>query len=229
MFANTLTKTMNELKTKILIVDDVPANVELLQAIFEQDGYEIFTAPGGASALRLVQTITPDIILMDVHMPDHDGYEVCEQIKTNEALADIPVIFLSAMDKVINKVRAFQAGGVDYITKPFEVAEVLARVKTQLAIYNQRREIEALREKDQRYAKALSNFIQETMKHASHDLRNPLSGINIAVHLLEAHGTLDDEKGKQYIQNIRHDVKRITKLIEELITVSDLDEDNFTD
>lgn len=204
----------------ILIVDDMPDNLILLRDILRESGYDLHTCNSGQHALDTLEEITPDLLLLDVNMPDMDGYAVCKHLKDSPKWAAIPIIFLSAMDSTLDKVKAFRTGGVDYITKPFEVIEVLARVETQLAIYHQHREIERLQQKDHLIAEKLSAFVTDTIKNTSHDLKNPLSGINIAVHLMERHGRLDDEMGQTYLNNIRRDVQRMSTLIEELITVA---------
>jgi diguanylate cyclase (GGDEF)-like protein/PAS domain S-box-containing protein len=121
-------------QAKILIVDDMPDNLRVLSAALGDQGYQIRCAKSGAMALIGVKTAPPDLILLDIKMPDMDGYEVCQALKADEQSQDIPVIFLSALDDVFDKVKAFEAGGVDYITKPFQVEEVLVRVQRQLAL-----------------------------------------------------------------------------------------------
>jgi diguanylate cyclase (GGDEF)-like protein len=120
--------------TDILIVDDTPGNLHLLSRILLKRGYRVREANDGKTALEAAQTLLPDLILLDIMMPDMDGYSVCAQLKSERKTAEIPVIFLSALDDVFDKVKAFQAGGVDYITKPFQFQEVLARVRNQLTI-----------------------------------------------------------------------------------------------
>jgi PleD family two-component response regulator len=128
----------------ILIVDDTPANLNVLSAILGKRGYRVRPAINGALALKAAQKAAPDLILLDVQMPGMDGYEVCRQLKGDAQTRAIPVIFISALDDVLDKVEAFQAGGVDYITKPFQIEEVLARVENQLALHQQREEIAML-------------------------------------------------------------------------------------
>jgi len=128
---------------QILVVDDNPANLKLLTGILTHHGYQVRPASSGRLALRSVEAEAPDLILLDVKMPDVDGYEVCRRLKTHEQSRGIPVIFISALDEVTDKVKGFEAGGVDYITKPFQAAEVLARVETHLALRRLQRELEA--------------------------------------------------------------------------------------
>ncbi|MGD9098922.1 MAG: response regulator [Anaerolineae bacterium] len=121
-------------KGNILIVDDCPANLRLLSRMLTERGYKVRAAPSGARALDAARSTPPDLILLDVMMPEMDGYEVCERLKADVQTHDIPIIFISALDRTEDKVKAFIAGGVDYITKPFQVEEVAARVETHLAL-----------------------------------------------------------------------------------------------
>jgi len=120
----------------ILVVDDTLANLRLLTAMLGEQGYRVRPARSGELALMNAQAAPPDLILLDIKMPDMDGYEVCKQLKANPRTRDIPVIFISAIGQTEEKVKAFTFGGVDYITKPFQVEEVLARVRTHLAMYS---------------------------------------------------------------------------------------------
>ncbi|MBK1988251.1 EAL domain-containing protein [Sphaerospermopsis aphanizomenoides BCCUSP55] len=125
----------------ILVVDDVLENVRLLSSILERNGYETRKAISGTMALTTVEAALPTLILLDIRMPDMNGYQVCQQLKSNPKTAHIPIIFLSAADDISDKIQAFQVGGADYITKPFHIEEVLARVKHQLTIIQARQTI----------------------------------------------------------------------------------------
>jgi DNA-binding response OmpR family regulator len=116
----------------ILIVDDTLASLELLNCIFEERGYRVRAATNGRHALRSVEAKMPDLILLDVKMPEMDGYEVCRRLKANEHTSNVPVIFLSVKRETAEKVYGFEVGAVDFITKPYEEEEVLARVQTHL-------------------------------------------------------------------------------------------------
>lgn len=118
----------------ILVVDDTPANLMLLFEILSKHGYRIHVASNGKRALESAWTDPPDLILLDIMMPDMNGFEVAQALKSNEQTRDIPIIFISALGDVENKVKAFHAGGVDYVNKPFQPEEVLARVDTHLKL-----------------------------------------------------------------------------------------------
>jgi len=145
------------LKGNILIVDDVPTNLHLLAKILSKQGYKTRTAPDGQLALRSIELTPPDLILLDIMMPGMDGYTVCKELKASATTKDIPVIFISALNETLDKVKAFEVGGVDYITKPFHDKEVLARVSNQLM---QRQ----LFQQTQSYAQQLEQTLTELKK-----------------------------------------------------------------
>src|SRR5690242_15816668 len=126
---------------KILLVDDVPANLTVLTSALEPEGYEILAAPSGSIALQVAAKAKPDLILLDIMMPGMDGLETCRRLKQNEATRDIPVIFITARNETESVVEGFHAGGVDYVTKPFQAGEVLNRVATHLRINRLTREL----------------------------------------------------------------------------------------
>src|SRR5579862_699541 len=119
-------------KERILLVDDNPVNLKVLADALEPEGYSILVARGGEAALKVAVTGAPDLILLDVMMPVIDGIETCRRLKENEATREIPVIFISARNEMESVVSGFRAGGIDYITKPFQAEEVLARVENHL-------------------------------------------------------------------------------------------------
>lgn len=126
----------------ILIVDDLPDNLRVLSEILQDNHYKVRKAINGKTAIRSAQSIPPDVILLDIKMPEMDGYETCQNLKADVRTQDIPIIFISALDDVIDKVKAFQVGGVDYVTKPFQAEEVLARIRTQLTIQRQKQQLQ---------------------------------------------------------------------------------------
>ena len=128
-----------ETKGNILLVDDIPDNLQLLRDLLVTIGYTVRSVTSGRMALKTVKARQPDVILLDIKMPEMDGYEVCQALKADENSRHIPVIFISALDDVFDKVTAFESGGIDYITKPFHIEEVLARLESQLTIQRQQR------------------------------------------------------------------------------------------
>lgn len=128
---------------KILVVDDQPSNLRYLSNILAQRGYKVQRAISGKLALNAVFSSPPDLILLDIIMPEMTGFEVCKRLKANEQTRDIPVIFLSVLDDATDKVKAFKVGGVDYITKPFQIEEVLARIENQLELQSLQKQLES--------------------------------------------------------------------------------------
>ena len=130
--------------SRILIVDDTVKNIQVLGTILKQEGYQLNVAQNGKQALDVVSKVHPDLILLDVMMPEMDGFEACEHLKNDPETADIPVIFLTAKIETDDIVKGFELGAVDYVTKPFNPTELLVRVDTQLSLYNLRRKLEDL-------------------------------------------------------------------------------------
>ena len=130
------------IKGRLLVVDDDPGARQTLSALLSQEGYVTRCAPDGKTALMFAEADPPELILLDVRLPDLDGFEVCRRLKESEKTDRIPVIFLSGLDDLGDKIRGFESGGVDYITKPFQAAEVLARVETHLALHRLRTQAE---------------------------------------------------------------------------------------
>src|SRR4051812_27348593 len=128
--------------TSILVVDDTPANLQVLAGMLKERNYKVRPVPSGKLALLAAQREPPDLILLDINMPDMNGYEVCAQLKADEKLRGIPIIFISALTEPLDKVKAFATGGVDYITKPFQMEELHARVETHLKIRRLQLELE---------------------------------------------------------------------------------------
>ncbi len=142
-------------KGNILIVDDLIENLHFLRKVLNKHGYTVRSVTNGKMALRTIHHNLPDVILLDIKMPEMDGYEVCEALKNDENTSEIPVIFLSALDEVLDKVKAFKIGGVDYITKPFQAEEVIARIQTQLTIQQQKHQLRKQIEAHQQTAEIL--------------------------------------------------------------------------
>ena len=127
----------------VLVVDDISENLDLLCSLLSRKGFQVDRATSGNMALTMIQQSSPELVLLDICMPQMDGYEVCQALKLNPETKDIPVIFISALDEVLDKVKAFKVGGVDYITKPFHTAEVIARVDLHLSLRRLQKQLEA--------------------------------------------------------------------------------------
>lgn len=142
------------LEASILVVDDTHANLHFLTKVLTERGYGVRPVSEASLALSSAKTNPPDLILLDIVMPDMSGYGICKELKADERTRDVPIIFISALHEVFDKVKAFSLGGVDYITKPFQPEEVLARIETQLELRNLQKRLE---EKNAQLQEALDN------------------------------------------------------------------------
>jgi sigma-B regulation protein RsbU (phosphoserine phosphatase) len=172
----------------ILLVDDSPANLRMLSQILGERGYGVRAATSGPRALASAELTPPDLILLDIRMSEMDGFEVCQQLKATPKTADIPVLFISALDDIDDKMRAFAAGGVDYITKPFQLEEVIARVETHLALRRLQRN---LQEANQRMERELALAAQVQASFMQRNLPD-IPGWQLAVTLIPARTTSGD-------------------------------------
>ncbi len=211
------------LPSTLLVIDDSLDSLDMLTDLLRRYGYHVLPAPNAKTGFDLAWEHQPDLILLDINLPEMTGYELCEAIKQEDPLRDIPVIFVSALDKTFDKVRGFKVGGVDYITKPFHMEEVLARVDLHLRLQHQRRELEELRSRDQQYLEKLTEFIESLMGTATHDLRNPLMGINLTLSVLVKYGRLDDQRGQELLHRVQDQAASMSKLINELLDVAQIE------
>ncbi len=202
---------MSDVQT-ILIVDDTPANLTVLSKMLTQHGYRVRPALNGQLAIASVSREQPDLILLDIKMPDMNGYEVCTRLKAAEHTRDIPILFISALDDIEDKVKAFQVGGVDYITKPFHVEEVLARVRAHITLQNQRRHIAQL-----------SSFKDDLLRIVSHDLKNPISTILGYTKLIQEIGVTGAHA--DYIDRITRSAHFMYTLVGDLLELSRAESD----
>ena len=215
-------------QTTIMVVDDTPANLRLLDSMLRERGYRVVAFPRGDLALEAASRNPPDLILLDINMPGMNGFEVCERLKAEENLKEIPVLFISAMTETTDKVRGFAVGGLDYVIKPFAFEEVLARVETHLALQWARKEIVAKnRELDESYRKLkeLESLREALTRMVVHDLRSPLMGILGYLELLEeeAEGCLNAE-ARDLLEHARAAATELTNRISTILDVYRLEE-----
>jgi signal transduction histidine kinase len=214
--------------SQILVVDDTPANLKLITEILASQGYRVRAAPSGRLALKTVAVELPDLILLDVKMPDMDGYEVCRRLQSDERSRMIPVIFISALTDTEDKIQGFRAGGVDYITKPFQADEVHARVRTHLKLHFYQNALEEKNrqiENSYRRLQELESLRDQLTHMIVHDMRNLLTGISSSMQLISdasCDGVLD-EKYAGYLHAALLSVNNLTTMTGNLLDISKME------
>jgi len=208
----------------ILIVDDTPANLRLLAQLLTEHGYKVRAVLNGQRAIEAAQAQVPDLILLDVMMPDFDGYAVCQRLKSLPATSDVPVIFISALGEADDKIKAFTAGGVDYLTKPFEPREILARVQTHLTLRRLTRQLELVNadQAEQLAELEARNEDLDAFAHTvAHDIKSPMAVISgYADLLLEAFDDLPPDKRVEALHSISRGTQKIVNIVEELLLLA---------
>lgn len=231
--------TENELKKgDILVVDDHLENVNLLFDLLSKNGYEVRQVLSGHQALQAVSYDPPDLILLDIMMPGLDGYQVCSSLKAIPEIKEIPIIFLTALTDSKDKVKGFNLGAADYITKPFQIEEVLARVKHQMTILHQQRQLikqnflllEQIKAKEQiqqeleKINRELERSNQELEQFNSviaHDLNNPLTIIKGYAQILQIkHKKLSEEQKIEFLDKVLNTVDYMSELVKDLLEYS---------
>jgi two-component system sensor histidine kinase/response regulator len=199
----------------IVVVDDELDNLRLLINFLSKQGYVVRPIANSNSAMEAIRAQYPDLILLDIMMPHPDGYEICRQLKADEKTCEIPVIFISALDEVLDKVKAFNIGGADYITKPFQTEELLARIQHQLTIKQQKAQLQQLNQELKRTNAELERF----SSIAAHDLQAPLQGIVSSAELLKL----------KYENNLNEDaIARLNRIIANSLKMKELIQDLLT-
>jgi two-component system, sensor histidine kinase and response regulator len=246
-------EVQQNIKTNILLVDNIPSNLNFLSDILSQEGFGIILATHGKEAVTTARREMPDLILLDVAMPDMDGYSVCQELKSDPSSRDIPIMFLTARNEREDIIRGFEVGAVDYIMKPFSYTELVARVKTQLELRNKTQQLQSVNTRleelvRQRTAELqnsnknlfelnrklkdayeeLSNLQKvkdEFMRHINHELRTPLQGIHGFTLILE--DLLQSPEQKEYLHSINHLVNRLVQLAEISLLFTEIRAENY--
>lgn len=201
-------------KGDILIVDDTLANLRLLSTMLTEQGYVVRGVPNGVTALKVVALEPPDLILLDINMPQMDGYQVCQALKSDDKVCDIPVIFISAMDEVLDKIRAFGVGGVDYITKPFQLEEVLVRIENQLTVRRLQQQLQQ--------ANASLRASSQEVHHTAHQLKIPLTHVVDLAEFLQVAWVKEnqpDAEKLEAIDRIKQNIRQSLGLVDDLLAL----------
>ncbi len=202
----------------ILAVDDNPANLDLLGGLLREQGYKVRSATSGKRALEAALKARPELIILDINMPEMDGYETCRQLKMTPFLASVPVIFISALDGALDKVKAFDVGGADYLSKPFQPQEVVARVEHQLCIFRLEQELVAknrvlqeanlrLRELDQLKSSFTAMLV--------HDIRSPLTPVGLALEHYRFSGSIPEVM----LAQCENCIRKVSGMLHEMLEV----------
>lgn len=217
----------------ILIVDDTRDNLRLLSKLLLEHGYYVRPVSDGGRAISAIRNQLPDLVLLDIMMPGIDGFAVCEMLKADEQTKNIPVIFISALNETVDKVKAFTRGGVDFITKPFQEEEVLARIETHLSLRNMQKRLQAQNIRLQ-HEIAERRRVEEALREANsskdmffsiiaHDLRSPFTALlGYAEFALRRLDNIDKDKTREYITRIKASAESVYALLENLLAWSQL-------
>ncbi|MBN1158299.1 MAG: response regulator [Bacteroidales bacterium] len=240
-------------KNQVLIVDDIPSNLNFLSEVLYDEGISVILATNGRDAIEIARQKMPDLILLDIAMPVMDGYEVCARLKEDPVTADIAVIYLTARTEPEDILKGFETGAVDYILKPFNAAELIARVKTHLELKEKSAALKAINtmledqvkqrtaeltisnrnlkesnlklEKTYQELSRLDQAKDEFIRHINHELRTPLQGIHGFTLILEE--IVSSPEQKEYIQAINSLVKRLVKLSEITLVFTEIKANNY--
>jgi signal transduction histidine kinase len=217
--------------SKILIIDDTPLNIDYLIRYLDRAGFRVLVAKDGEMGIYQAKYNKPDIILLDVLMPHMNGFETCRRLKSHDSVKDIPVIFMTALSSVTDKMEGFRVGAVDYVTKPIDQQEVMARVTTHLTIRNLQKELQdevAERKKNEvmlrQYAATLQAQNEELDAYAhtvAHNLKNPLSLIaSLAEFLLADHALMNPKELSQCLTLMMQDGLKAVNIVDELLLLA---------
>ncbi len=209
------------MRNEILIVDDNPENIRVLSKVLKKAGYDIRAATNGTQALASIEAEEPDLVLLDVHMTDLSGFDVCRKIKDDPRFDKLPIIFLSALDDAVSKVQGFDCGAVDYVTKPFDADEVLARVATHLTLRRTQDQLANSFEQLQRLEKLRANLLHMIV----HDLKSPLFALNTSLQFLreDIAGKLD-HRSLETLSNILATGGELAHMVDQMLDINQLED-----
>ena len=193
-------------KSRVMVVDDVTKNLQVVGTILRNEGYQVTPATSGAQALERVQVQLPDLVLLDLMMPVMDGLEVCQRLKGDPATRQVPVVFLTASNEMDHLVKGFAAGAVDYVTKPFNAPELLARVRTHLELKHARARLREMNDEK-----------NEFMGMVAHDLRSPLGTVKGFADLILDDSKMASEQLEDFTRRIRDTAAHMSEMVQNLL------------
>jgi CheY-like chemotaxis protein len=213
-----LTSEVTSAKSRILVVDDISKNLQVVGTMLRNEGYEVMPAGSGAQALERVSVRLPDLILLDLMMPEMDGLETCHRLKADPLTRQIPVIFLTASNEMEHLVKGFELGAVDYVTKPFNPPELLARVRTHLELKHARQRLREMNDEK-----------NEFMGIAAHDLRNPLSAIKgYSEMMIEDARALQHRELEENGRQVLDAASRMAEIVQNLLDANRIERGEMT-
>jgi DNA-binding response OmpR family regulator len=221
---------MSDHLATILLVEDNPGNLKLLTIILENRGYRVLLVPSGEHALEALQLSIPDLVLLDVRLPGIDGYEVCKKIKATPSTAQLPVLFISALNKPEDVIRGFEAGGIDFVTKPIQEAEVLARIDTHIQLYQSRLQLAEKSAKLEQANRQVNEALEAKssfLASMSHELRTPLAVILGNVELLQDECSACDKEKNNVINTIEVASRNQLALVNDILDLSKIEAGKF--
>jgi two-component system, sensor histidine kinase and response regulator len=192
--------------SRVLVVDDIPKNLQVVGTMLRNEGYAVMPATSGARALEGLRVQLPDLILLDLMMPEMDGLEVCRRLKADPLTQEIPIMFLTASNEMEHLVQGFEAGAVDYVTKPFNAPELLARVRTHLELKHARQQLREINDEK-----------NEFMGIAAHDLRNPLGAVKGYAEMILEEPEMPRHELEDGAQRIREAAARMLEMVQNLL------------
>ncbi|PHX54205.1 hybrid sensor histidine kinase/response regulator [Tychonema bourrellyi FEM_GT703] len=230
-------KDKNSERSIILIVDDNQTNLDVLFELLKNYGFKVLVAQDGESAIEQIEYIHPDLILLDIMMPGIDGFETCRRLKADQATQDIPIIFMSALSDTVDKVKGFQTGAVDYITKPFQHEEVLSRIDTHLTIRSLQKKLEEKNSELAHLNQNLEKLVEQKSKQLIdqektaiigrltqgmvHNLKSPLQVMQTSVDLIETKATkINDYSFFSYTKYILQAITKVNQIMDTLMVKS---------
>ena len=228
--------------TTILVIDDNPTNLEILDHTLSIEGYNVHTETEGANVIQRIHSSIPDLILLDILLPDINGFELCQRLKSDPVTESIPIIFMTALAATVDKVKGLNLGAVDYITKPFQREELLARVQTHLSLRQLSKTLEVKNQQLTELTEDLENKVAERTTElkqalekekelnqlksrfitmASHEFRTPLAIISSSSGILqEFSDRLNEERKQEHLQTIQNTIKHITQILDDVLMIN---------